>query len=85
METSYFENEDGVMEKNGQIGRRYSDGENPAGRARQPTHDAIVFADANEDDVVKGRKLGAKLILRVSQVAPTTYYLAGTAPHRAGL
>jgi len=32
--------------------------------------------NANKDDIVEGRKLGAWLICRVLQVAPSTYYAA---------
>lgn len=35
-----------------------------------------MFVDANEDDVVEGRKLGVELICRVLQVAPSTCYAA---------
>jgi hypothetical protein len=36
----------------------------------------VVFVDANRDDIVEGRNLGARLICKVLQVAPSTYYTA---------
>jgi hypothetical protein len=43
----------------------------------------VAFIDANQDDVVDGRRLGVEPICEVLQVASSTYYAARDRPPSA--